>query len=236
MADSMTETPDSENNITEDQVVAWLKTQPDFLNRNPALCDILLPPSEHKGKGVVDFQHYMLKRLRSDRDGVIEEAREIVETSRANMNNQNRVFRAVLMLLEAKQFDDFVHTITMDMASILDVDIIALCIESSGDVIPHINMTGVKAVAPDSIGKLMGDQAIKLNAHIEGHEGIYGGGCGLVKSEALVRLNVSPDSPDILLAFGSRDPNLFEDGQGTELLSFVGLVIERCLRIWLDVS
>jgi hypothetical protein len=74
-----------------------------------------------------------------------------------------------------------------------------------------------------------------LQSNIEGYDEVYGGGAGLVKSQALLRLNLTGGLSPVLLAFGSRDPALFEEGQGTELISFLGAVIERGFRIWLDL-
>ena len=54
----------------------------------------MVPPKEKFGKGVADFQHYMVQRLKADRDEVLESAREVVENSRANMNSQTRIHRA----------------------------------------------------------------------------------------------------------------------------------------------
>jgi|GEM_PF-5814629 len=85
-------------------------------------------------KNVADFQSYMIKRLKDDREDVIQSAREIVENSRANMNNQTRIHNAILLLLEATSFQDFIHTMTMDFAAMLDVDIISLVIEIDAGV------------------------------------------------------------------------------------------------------
>jgi len=233
-ADTMTKTDDT-NEITAADIIAWLRDNPNFLQRHPEACDLLAPPREHKGKGVVDFQQFMVTRLREDRDGIIEEAREIVETSRSNMSNQARTHKAILMMMDARTFDDFIHTVTMDMASLFDVDIISLIVEAESNSIPHINLPGVKIVGNGSITLLMNESKIILESNIKGIEDIYGGGAGLVKSQALLQLNVSGAAPKAMLAFGSRDPDMYAAGQGTELLLFLGHVIERCFRQWLDL-
>lgn len=234
MTDAMTDT-DKTSQISEDDVISWLRDHPDFLSRNPDICELLLPPKTETGKGVADFQHFMIKRLREDRDGIIEEAREIVETSRTNMNNQSRMFKSIIMLLDSQTFDEFIRTITMDMASVLDVDIITLLVESDDDVIPHVNLSGVKAVPPGTIDNFMKNDRVKLEANIQGNENIYGGGAGLVKSQLALKLTVAPNMPPAMLAFGSREPQQFQPGQGTELIAFLGHVIERYMRIWLNI-
>jgi hypothetical protein len=58
----------------------------------------------------------------------------------------------------------------------------------------------------------------------------------LVRSDALVRLKVSRHAPAGLLALGARRPGVFHPGQGTELLVFLGQVIEHVIRAWLDLE
>jgi uncharacterized protein YigA (DUF484 family) len=235
MSDSMTR-KQTDNLPTADEVITYIKKNPGFLQQHPEVLDILLPPTEKQGKGVIDFQYYMVRQLRADRDEVVETTREIVETSRANMNNQARFHTAVLMLLEARSFEDFIRTITLDLAAVLDVDIISVVVETDGDSIPHIELSGVRAVKPGTIDLLMKKKSVMLEAFITGFDDIYGGGSTLVKSQALLRLTVAQGTPPVLLAFGSRNPDLFVEGQGTELLVFLGRVIERCFRDWLHLS
>ena len=235
MTTAMSESRKPPLSLTDDDVIAWLKEHPDFLNENPQVCDLLTPPAAKRGKGIADFQHHVMKRLRADRDEVLESAREIVETSRANMNSQTRIHRAVLMLLEARNFEEFINTITIDFATLLDVDIVTLLVETDGAVVPHINLSGVRLAAPGGIDRLLQGQALVLDSYMNGRDDIYGAGAGLVKSQALLRLNTGRDAPAAMIAFGSRNPDVFIPGQGTELVSFLGKVVERCLRLWLDV-
>jgi iduronate 2-sulfatase len=63
------------------------------------------------------------------------------------MSNQARIHKAVLMILEARDFEDYIHTLTMDLAPVLGVDIIALVVEADGDDLVHSDgKTAAKAV------------------------------------------------------------------------------------------
>ncbi len=233
MSDVMTKPPSDK--LNKDKVLEWLLAHPDFLNQHPELFDVMTPPQEKQGKGIADFQYYMVKRLKADRDEVLQSAQEIVETSRMNMSNQSRIHTAVLMVLEAYSFEDFIRTITMDITSVLGVDIISLLVEAEEDFIPHINVSGVRLLPAGSTQHLMGDSAVLLEDGIIGVEDVYGGGAKLVASQAILRLNLSGGMPSVLVAFGSRDPNMFVAGQGTDLICFLGRVLERCFALWLDL-
>ena len=114
MQDNNRMTKDTSPSISTQDIKDWLGNNPDFLQKNPDIIDLLLPPrdKEHeKTKGVIDFQYYMVERLKQDRDLVLESTKEMVATSRANMNNLSRIHSAVLMLLEARNFEDFLRDI-----------------------------------------------------------------------------------------------------------------------------
>lgn len=238
MTDLVSDTSDKDKkqeNISAEEVLSYLSNHPHFLSQHPELCDILVPPKKSKGRKIADFQSYMIDRLKADKTKAETTTQEIVKTARNNMNNQARIHRAVLALLEAQSFDEFIQAITMDLTAMLDIDITALIVESNGHDIPHIQTSGIRVVPSGTIDKWMTGQNTLLQSDIGGIEAIYGGGANLVRSQALVRVDISLDTPPAILAFGSRDPQLFQDGQGTEQVSFLARVVERLFRTWLNI-
>ena len=218
--------------ISKDDVLEFLKNNQD----DPELFEALIPPKKRGRRGQpADFQAYMIERLKTDKDEAVEASREIVETTRANMNNQQRIHEAVLRMLEATNFADFIHSITMDLATLLDVDIAVLVVEADGQSIPQIQTTGIRAVPEGTVNKWMGDKTVLLEDDISGIEAIYGGGATLVKSQILLRVDISMKTPPAILAFGSREPDMFSEGQATDQILFLARVIERCFRSWLNL-
>lgn len=220
---------------TADDVIGFLRRNPKFLQQNPEAVEFLVPQKTENGKGVADFQNFMIQRLKDDKQKAVSVTQEIVENSRANMNNQQRVHKAVLRLLEATSFDDFIQTITADLSPLLDVDISVLVVESNGREIPHVLTSGIRMVPGGTIDKWMRGKNVLLQDNISGIEAIYGGGALLVKSQILLRVDISMDTPPAILAFGSRDPAMFMDGQATDQILFLARVIERCFRSWLTI-
>jgi len=221
--------------IDADDVLEWLKAHPNFLQKHPEACEYLLPPKEYTGKGIADFQSYMVQRLKRDKEDVLNTTREIVEVSRLNMNSVSRIHEAALKLLEARSFVEFIEVITMDMATILDVDVAMLVVENNGRDVPHFEAAGVRVVPQGMIQHWMEDNDSILQSDINGLEEIYGSAARLVRSQAILRVDISKLTPPALLAFGSRDPDMFGQGQGTELISFLARVVERSFRAWLDL-
>lgn len=216
-------------------VLAFLRDNPKFLQTHPEACDFLIPPKAVDGKKIADFQSFMIKRLKDDKEKVLETTQSIVENARSNMNNQQRIHKVVLRLLEARNFEEFIHIITMDLSTMLNTDISVLVVESNGNDVPHIMTNGIRVVPAGTVDKWMNGQDVLLQSNISGIEAIYGGGATLVQSQALLRVGISMDTPPAILAFGSRDPNMFQDGQGTELVGFLARVVERTFRSWLSL-
>jgi len=222
--------------LTSDDVIEYLKSHPNFLTNHPTVYEFLIPPKQQNGKGIADFQTYMIERLKADKTVAIETAKEIVETARHNMNNQGRIHRAVLRLLECESFEEFIESITSDLTTFLDVDITSLVIESDEEKIPHVTLPGIRIVPAGTLDKWMNGKNILHQSDISGVETVYGAGAQLVRSQVLVRVDVSQKTPPAILAFGSRDPHMFQAGQGTEQVSFLAGVVERCIRSWLHLS
>lgn len=221
--------------LTAEDVCAYLREHPDFLVQHADLVDHLTPPTHDRGRGVVDLQAFMVDRLRGDIRALKDQQRELVTTTRANLNSQNRIHAAVLFLLDAQNFEQLIQTIATDLAVLLDLDVAGLAVESNGLDIPHVHRTGVRVVEPGRIDEWLGTRDALLAADIQGDPELFGPAAGQVRSQALIRLQISSETPEGLLAFGSRDPDMFHPGQGTELIGFLARVVERCIRSWLEL-
>ncbi len=223
--------------ITPEDILAFLKDNPSFIKDHPEAAELLIPPKARPKKGeVADFQSYMIDRLKQDKERVLTSTQELVENSRANMTNQQRINAAVLRMLESTRFDDFIQSITMDLAPLLDVDIAVFLVEADGNDIPHISTSGIRVIPEGTVDKWMVKKNVLLQDNISGIEPIYGGGATLVQSQILLRIDIAKNTPPALLAFGSRDPDMFQEGQATDQILFLAQVIERCFRTWLQLT
>lgn len=221
---------------TTAQVAAYLRRHPDFLIRYPDVLDGLKPPVKSRGDAVLDLQHFMVERLRSDIQRLRSDQDDLVAVSRDNLATQGRVHQAVLALLGTTSFEHLIEVVTTDFAVLLDVDVVSLCIEGCEEPLPRAGMGGVHLLESGTVDRLLGPKrAVMLRSDAEPEESIFGGAFSLVRSDALVRVAVGSTSPAGLLAFGTRHPGFFNGGQGTELLTFLARVLEHCIRGWLDL-
>lgn len=226
----------ADHRLNEAEVAAYLRRHPDFLLTYPGLLRVLTPPSHRRGDDVHDFQTFLIARLRDDLELSGTEHQSLVDTSRHNLSGQTRVHQAALALLEATSFEQLVHVVTTDLAVLLDLDVVTLCVEVAEVAVPHAVGSGVFTLRPGAVDELLGARRdIALFAKTEGDAAIFGGGADLVRSCALLRLSFGPKGPNGVIALGTRRDGKFQPGQGTELLGFLARVLEHCVRAWLKL-
>ena len=217
-------------------VAAYLRANPDFLARHESLLDVLHAPGRRHGEGVVDLQQFMTERLRGEVARLRDSRDDLVQTSRANMNTQSRVHEAVLALLSAHSFEHLIETVTTDLAVILDVDAATICVEQVHEDSGRPNIRGVRPLAPGSVDSLLGQgHSHRFVPEVGDSEVLFGEAATLVRSAALLRVEVSAGTPPALLAMGSREPGQFEPAQGSELLRFMAGCLAATIRRWLDL-
>ena len=222
--------------VSAAQVADYLRRHPDFFGGNSDLLAEIHPTARDCGEGVVDLQQYIVEHLRTELAGLAAARDALVVTGRSNLSAQARVHKAILALLAARSFEHFIETLATDLAVILDLDVVTIGVERNGQDAERARTAGVYSLEPGTVDRLIGPgQNIELRARVAGDEAIFGPGAGLVASDALLRLSISSTTPTALLALGSRQPNQFHRGQGTELLNFLARVVESCIRGWLNL-
>ncbi len=223
----------SANLPSADDVLDFLYQNPTFLADYP---DILSAATQ-RGENVVDFQQLIVQKLRTEKQRVEDRQRMLIDSARNNMTVQARIHAAIIRLTESKNLEEFIDIINTELALMLEVDVISIVIETELGQEHVVPSHGIRTVDARFIDNHIGaDRDSLLEANVLGDPRLFGPAARLVKSQALMRLNIAQNIPDGLLAFGSRDPLLFADGQGTELVSFLTDVIERLLRRMMDAN
>lgn len=217
-------------------VAHYLRHHPNFLSDHPDLLESLAPPGRDHGNGVVDLQQVMVERLREEVLEITAARDDLVITSRNNRAAQSRVHQAVVAFMAARSFEQLIEIVTTDLAVMLDLDVVTLGVERTSEALPPVRLGGIYQLAPDTVDSVIGPgREVMLRPDVEGDPEIFGAGAGLVASDALIRLSISRNTPAAMLALGSRQTDQFHPGQGTELLTFLGRVLEGSIRGWLNL-
>lgn len=223
--------------ISARDVLFFLRQHPDFLDSHPEAVKLLRPPRREAGGGVLDFQHFMLERLRRDLARLHDEQKSLIATSRGNLASQCRVHKAALAILRAQSFEHLLQIVTTDLAVLIDVDVVTIAVESSSAPTRRLPMSGIHLLKEGTVEALLGaDRDVLLSTGIHGDPALYGGAAGLVRSQALLRLNFRRSAPAGLMCVGTRKPETFHPGLGTELLSFLARTLEITISQWLSLG
>ena len=220
--------------IEADAVLAYLQRHPDFLNEHPQLMELLTPPEQKLGAGVLDMQRFMVTRLR-DRLSELERANEkLTAVGQDNLKAQTLVQAAALALLTARSFEAMIDIVVTRLPDLIDVEASSLCVESGTPLPGKSNLVGVRVIRPGAIDRIVGPGGeVRLIADTPGSRTLFGEVAPRIRSMALARLTFGPGTPPGVLALGSAKTDGFAPGQGTELLAFLARIVELCIRRWL---
>ena len=216
-------------------VIAYLRDHPDFLDRHPGALQLLKAPTRNSGDSVLDFQHFMLERLRNDLLRVQDEHKKLIALSRGNLATQCRVHKAALTMLAAASFEHLLQIVTTDLAVLIDVDVVTLGIESTVARTTRLPLPGIHLLRSGMVDELLGaDRDVMLCTDVKGDPTLFGAAAGLVRSQALVRLSFGRSGPAGIMCIGTRKADAFHPGLGTELLSFLARAVEITIAQWLE--
>lgn len=223
-----------EDEISEDAVLEYLRAHPGFFRTHSHILDDMEAPDRSSGSGVVDLQRVMLDRRDSEMDELRDCAQEVIENSRTNMSIQTRTHAAVLAALSASDFHHMARTLTDDWPYLLGVDVVTLGFEPPNRPDSRFVSNELISLPEGAADRYIGaDSDICLCRSLSDDGTLFGAGAGLVQSAALARIRPSKHSPIGILGLGSRG-DLFQPGQGTELVNFLVRVIEELVHKAMD--
>ena len=238
----MSSKPQMDDNLRE-RIIA----RPDVILEDQDLMRALISANERAmGANIIDLRGIAMDRLEARLGRLEDTHRSVIAAAYENLAGMSQVHRAVLALLEPLDFSEFLTSLKGEVASILKVDTLRLCLESHTAGHPaqdHLNkqfgdVLGI--YGPGSIdeylteGRNMASRVVSLRQVANPSETLYGTQSAWIRSEALLKLDLGTGRLPGLLALGSEDPHRFHPNQGADLLSFFTAALERTLRRWLQ--
>lgn len=237
--------PDTGTAMTHKLVVEYLQAHPGFLLENPDLFESLALPGNREPGKVLDFQTHALDHLRSGMRRMKDRFNGLIVSARDNMSVQQQVHKAVLAIIRARTLEELLETVTSDLVAWFDVDVVRLAMESDmaglyDTYYSEENYSGICFIPSGTVNAaLLDEDEVRLITDTQeeppiGFEMIFADCSNLVRSCALVRLELETVNRPAVLAFGVRHNGRFNPQQGGELLGFLGevmsLTLDRCLH------
>lgn len=215
-------------------VVRYLEHHPEFFKQHPHLMLQMDFPLSMAGDNVVDFQNYLVKRLREELAQSREHQLRLVRAVKANASIQQRILDASLHLMQATSLAEAIHRLMVDVPKYVGVDRIIIGIEASPDDFPLRLANFLRPLPSGWVRQqFSADEKVVLREDVSGDEVLYGSGYVAVRSDALARLDIMQRGAAGILAFGANQPGAFDLNQATDLLVFLTHVVEIVLRQWL---
>jgi len=197
------------------QVARYLREHPSFLADRPELYRVLTPPERVYGEGLADHMAAMVRLARSHNAMLEERANTVLEAGRAASFAAERVYAAVLALLEAPDVADCVAS---ELPHLLGVDAAALCCETF--------RPRWRSLPPGAVAALMRGRGVVCRDRPADAVLLHAEAALLAERDVLVRL---PATKPALLALASRDPKALPGLAATQAFGFLGDVIGRLL-------
>jgi uncharacterized protein YigA (DUF484 family) len=223
-----------------------IMTDPDLILDDRDLMRALIAANDRQlGGNIVDMRGIAMERLENRLDRLEDTHRSVIAAAYENLAGTNQIHRAILTLLDQREFADFLSALGTDVAMTLRVDRIRLVLESpeaTETAAPHVQRLEdvLTVVAPGFIesyvtqGRAVPHRQVTLRQLGDGSERIFGEAAQWIKSEALLMLDLGAGRLPGMLVMGSEDPHQFRPSQGTDLLTFFANVFERVMKRWLD--
>ncbi|WP_309664133.1 DUF484 family protein [Tabrizicola sp.] len=213
-----------------------------FLEDRDVMNALVAANERAMGANIVDLRGIAMQRLETRLDRLEDTHRSVIAAAYENLAGTNQVHRAVLQMLDPLDFEDFLKTLSTEVAQTLRVDCVRLVLESvQEDEEPALQRLGdvVRVAAPGFVADYLSNgrnvpmRPVVLRQVVPGLEAIYGDRSADIRSEALMRLDFGKGSLPGMLVMGSEDPHQFKPVHGTDLLAFFAGVFERTMRRWL---
>ena len=227
-----------------DELRAEIMARPEAVLEDGDVMSALAAATEKaKGGNIVDIRGVAMERLETRHERLEETHRHALAAAYGNLAGAKQIHRAVLRLLDAAEFEEFLAALGGDILDIMRVDTARLVFESALSAQdPAIGRIGDLAMVakPGFVDAYLGrsrerpSRQVTLRSAPKGGREIYGSLVGSIHSEACMKLDLGSGRLPGMLAFGSKDPNQFRPELGADLLAFFFGVFERSMRRWLS--
>lgn len=233
----------SQTALAED-LRAQLLSAPEIVLNDIDLMRALIGATDRtKGANVIDLRGVAMDRLEERLDRLEATHRSVISAAYENLAGTNLIHRAVLKLLEPRDFATFLQAMAEEVPHSLRVEAVRLVLETTQSATETAlgAYAGVVITAePGFIGDYMAlgqdnqPKSVVLRQVSPETEIIYGERRGWIRSEAAMKIDLGQGRLPGMLVLGSEDPHQFLPSHGIDLLLFFAGAFERAIRRWLD--
>lgn len=218
--------------ITEEQVAAWLRANPDFFHAHEDVLDYLNIPHPQTGEAISLLER-LVQRQRARYQALEQRQNEMLKAARDSEQVVNRLHHMALELMRCDSLDDVVATCNTVLRGDFKADSVVLRLIGRGEA-----RDGLHFIDPE-------DKSLKQLATIfrkrqpvcgrlrpRQQVFLFGDAGASIKSAVLIPLCEGREIG--VLALGSANETRFYPGMGTIFISQLGDLVARALSRYLE--
>lgn len=213
--------------VSEADIKAYLRENPDFFENHPDLLEtIQLPHESGKAVSLVERQVSVLRERNME---MRQRLNNLLEAARANDKLFEKTKRLVLTLLDARDLTTLVDTLYESLGTDYQLQYFSLVLLSDNTQLPPnpARVVGLDE-AQSQVGTLIrSNRAICGILRSDELEFLFGDAASEIGSVAAVPLTRGQSYG--ILAIGNSDPNYYRSSMGTLFLSYIAEVLNRIL-------
>ncbi len=221
--------------ISEEEVIKYLKKNKNFLINNSDLLNLLEFPSKWKSsKNVIDFNYQQSKKLQKQNNLLKSIIKEILKTEKENFVSQNNILKMSLQIANTQNLNELIKTIRKNSKILLGVEFINIISNNKHFIESDENkMVIYQDPHNTKIQKIFkNDDPIYLNKDDSLNFILYRKNSKFIKSNIVLKLIISKKY-FVFICFGSKNKNKFTKKQGYELINFLVKVCEGKIKNFL---
>ncbi|MCW8883943.1 MAG: DUF484 family protein [Motiliproteus sp.] len=230
MSDQQTNSSKQGGEVSEQQVVDFLKQHPEFFNQHQHLLEDLHIP--HQRAGTVSLVERQTSILRQQNRAMNAQIDELIDTARHNDLQFDKTRRLIINLLEAHNLDEAIVAIDEGLCQNFNGDVVQLILFGDPNALQANNLKVVtrEEADPHLADLIESDWAICGSLNDKERHFLFDDRASKVLSAAAVPLVCG--KPIGFLAIGSFEANYFHSSMGTLFLNYIGEVLSRvCYRL-----
>jgi uncharacterized protein len=213
----------SHERARDEAIRAFLRARPEFLKDDPELMRRLGVRPD--ASNVIDFSREALSRAAQAHQRETSVRRRLEAVARANFEALATTHDAVLELLDAADPTDLSRRLMKLARSRFGLAAAILATEGEAP-------EGWKPLAAGQCDLALGAGRPTRLGVAPTALGLFGAAAPQIGSVALIRLKLSPQPREGLLAFGAGTTDAFSADMGQDLIDFIARVIERVASRW----
>ena len=224
--------PEQQSGISADVIAEYLRDNPGFFNKYPALlADIEVP---HASGGAISLVQKQLAVLREQNEQTHRRMHELIEIARQNEELARRMHQLALTLMDAAEPKDIFSTLYNNLKRNFRADRVAVRVFAGPSFID--TYAGGEFAGRDlqeqALFKSLIEKRIPLSGKLKRQQQvfIFGDDGDVISSAVIVPLH-GPDWGGVLV-IGSADPDKFQEAMGVELLANLGEVLSLIIKPW----